>query len=323
MENSHSELRKIQDCGVPQGSILGPLLYIVFIIDIKNIDEVIKIIYADDTNAVVFAETTRDLAEKTNRAMMNMTKYYSSIELKLNPGKTELINHNAKIVQTEVVVNHITGEVKKSTNEAKMLGIFIDSELNFKRHIDSVVRDVEHNLILFRKVAKHANLDARKALGQGVLISRIMYGLQAVAGTTEQQLSRLRVLYNKCTMAMMHCSKKQRIKLSDQRSELNLLSFDNLVRYLDVTMLYKIVKSKTPESLSEHIVWSSRDSRPQNRGKLTVNFIAKTEKMSKSFLFRAVRTINQLPRSIRVKIPNITQESFKSRVREYYMNLNN
>ena len=81
-----------------------------------------------------------------------------------------------------------------------------------------------------------------------------MYSLQAVAGTTEQQLSRLRVLYNKCTMAMLHCSKKQRVRLSDQRSELNLLSFENLVRYLDVTLLYKIVKTKTPKRLSDYIV---------------------------------------------------------------------
>ena len=59
--------------------------------------------------------------------MKNLTDYYSSVELKLNLGKNELINHNAKIVQTEVVVNPVTREVKR--------------------------------------VARHANLDARKALG--------------------------------------------------------------------------------------------------------------------------------------------------------------
>ena len=59
--------------------------------------------------------------------MKNLTDYYSSVELKLNPGKNELINHNAKIVQTEVVVNPVTGEVKR--------------------------------------VARQTNLDARKALG--------------------------------------------------------------------------------------------------------------------------------------------------------------
>ena len=116
-------------------------------------------------------------------------------------------------------------------------------------------------------------------------------------------------------------SKRERISLEEQRAKLNILSFENFVKYFDVTLLYRIVKTKTPEHLSKFVSQSNREARSQNLGALTVNVLAKTEKLSKSYLYRAVRTFNQLPRSIKIKTPNLKCKIFNERVREYYRTL--
>ena len=200
-----------------------------------------------------------------------------------------------------------------------MLGIYVDSELSFKRHIDNICREVEYNLIGFRRVSRLADQKARAMLGQGVLISRITYGLQAVAGTTHQQQSRLAVLYNRCVYAISGTSKRERISLKEQRKEVGLLSFENLVKYFDVTTLFKIVKTKNPKSLSQYIVRSKRESRTQNQGKFLVNFTPKTEKLNKTFLFRAVKTLNELPRAIRNNLLTMKSKVFNARVKDHLL----
>ena len=75
--------------GVPQGSILGPLLYLIYIGSITQIDDFMRIIYADDTNCVVTGKNNEELENRTNEAFSNVVHYYESSGLKLNQNKTQ------------------------------------------------------------------------------------------------------------------------------------------------------------------------------------------------------------------------------------------
>ena len=180
--------------GVPQGSILGPLLYIIYIISIKDIDTFLKIIYADDTTCIVSAENYEELEQKTNTAMANVVNYYANIGLKLNPNKTELLNHNGKVMS---VTTNTAGEVLQSSDSAKMLGIWVDSNLNFHRHINQIISEVKYRLIVFRRIVSSANFKTRKIFGSSILMSKFHYGISCFSASDTTTLNRLEKLYNK------------------------------------------------------------------------------------------------------------------------------
>ena len=100
VETDKSKKVKIRS-GIPQGSVLGPLLYAIFIIDIKEINSHPKIIYADDTNCLVASKSKQQLQEDTEEAMEDLVEYYGNLQLKLNMCFYE--GNSYKLVDIQVI----------------------------------------------------------------------------------------------------------------------------------------------------------------------------------------------------------------------------
>ena len=111
-----------------------------------------------------------------------------------------------------------------------------------------------------------ASRRARKIFGQGVLISVINYGIQCFIGHSEEQFSKLRVLYNDCTRAMYGVSKKQKVSLSVMRKKLGILSFDALTKFFDITTLARILNTRSPHHLAKYLEISNREARGSYQG---------------------------------------------------------
>ena len=112
VETELSQKRKVK-YGVPQGSILGPLLYVIFNTNITEIEDKvngeviksIKIMYADDTSCIVMARDDEQLETNSNIVMENLVNYYEGAGLKLNTNKTEIVSHCSKIIPSSVIVD--------------------------------------------------------------------------------------------------------------------------------------------------------------------------------------------------------------------------
>ena len=113
---------------------------------------------------------------------------------------------------------------------------------------------------------------------------------------------------------MCRTTRAQRPNLALLRKRLNILSYNGLVKFYDITTLAKILSNRDPENLYKYLKLSSLDSR--NAGICTVKYIAKSRKSRESFLFRSTRFFNNLPLHIRLAY---NQPSFKDKVREYLM----
>ena len=132
--------------GVPQGSILGPLLFILYINDIVNVSINGKImLYADDTAIFFKHSCSETLQNMVNNALLKISNWLESNYLTLNTEKTFLQVYSKRKTIEPVSVN-IKGAVIKEIKTIKYLGVFIDDDLKFASHISSISNIISRNI---------------------------------------------------------------------------------------------------------------------------------------------------------------------------------
>ena len=125
-------------CGVPQGSILGPLLFNIYINDIYNVSEFLfTILYADDTCVFLNGKHLDDLIIQINRELELLFTWLQANKLSLNRQKTYyILFHRARIKVTNQSTTLVMGgSILNVTNEIKYLGVIIDDKITWIPHI--------------------------------------------------------------------------------------------------------------------------------------------------------------------------------------------
>jgi hypothetical protein len=128
--------------GVPQGSVLGPLLFLLYINDIQNCSDVVSfVLFADDTNAFYSNSSINIAKEAMQREMNEILKWLSTNKLSINTTKTKLILFRARnkkqLTEIDIKINDQSIEQVKCT---KFLGVLIDETLIWNNHIGSVLK---------------------------------------------------------------------------------------------------------------------------------------------------------------------------------------
>ena len=137
-DGSKSEYRNIS-CGVPQGSVLGPLLFLLYINDIANVSDVLfSLLFADDTNSLASGSDLGQLIETVNCELEKIVIWLAANKLSLNIKKTHfmLFRTKGKKITGDVSIKISNQEVTQ-VDHTKFLGVIIDNKLNWSYHIKS------------------------------------------------------------------------------------------------------------------------------------------------------------------------------------------
>jgi len=123
--------------GVPQGSILGPILFLVYVNDLIRIYPDAKYaLYADDSNIFVTGTSVSQINSKVQPLLNELSSWCSANKLMLNPAKTVAIIFRAKNRRLDSELNCTLNSVRiEPVNETKFLGVWLDEHLTWKKHI--------------------------------------------------------------------------------------------------------------------------------------------------------------------------------------------
>ena len=173
--NGTNSTYKAIEFGVPQGSILGPLLFIIYINDLPGITQFAKfILYADDANVLISGKNLVEVLSKFESISSTLVKWVGTNGLSLNLKKTKYMlfsNTNEKITNGL----NIGGTLIEQTTEARFLGVIVDEKLNWSKHIATVKAKMSRYVGIMCKIKRNLPLQARIQIYHSMVQSHLNY----------------------------------------------------------------------------------------------------------------------------------------------------
>ena len=221
--NNVSSHSKIVECGVPQGTVLGPLLFIIYLNDLLScVDGLIS--FADDTVIMSKAKTWIELETLLNENMKCVMNWLSYNKLSLNKEKTVYItftNHDNKQPDELKISIHDTDcnttcycDTISRVNYTKYLGITIDKSMRWTEHLNNICKKSRYILYMFHKIKNYLTRNQLLTLYFGLFLSYVTYGLIGWGGAYSTLLDKLQRVQDKL-FKILYCKKP--IRSSDKQ----------------------------------------------------------------------------------------------------------
>jgi hypothetical protein len=319
--------------GVPQGSVLGPLLFSTYISPVQRLVEsfgINHVAYADDLTLYVNVQSdTKSSLQSVSNCSSAVSKWFMLNDLLLNPTKSE-----AMFVGTRQQTNSISGEqvivagsAIQPASHVKLLGVTFDCNLTFNQHVADVCKSTFCHVKALRHIRKCIDLSTANTIACSFVASRLDYCNSVYAGMSDYNINRLQRVQN--SVAKIVKMKQNRTSALKTLKELHWLPISHRIDYKIAVMTQKILTSGQPSylrSLLEPVI-PVRSLRSSSNGlMLTVPF-CKTATAARAFSSYAPRLWNSLPASIRncVSVESVTDcgslENFKRLLKTYLFTL--
>ena len=197
---------KVVECGVPQGSILGPLLFIISMNDICNISDLMfAIMYADDTCFLINGTDMNTPIKQLNFELESLCIWFKSNKLSLNTQKTfYMVFHRARLktVDNSSMDIIMDNQILTKVNSIKYLGIIVDHKLNWLDHITYVKAKISKGIGIMYKARKYLNKNSLKSLYHAYIYPYLTYCVEVWGCASKCHLNSLFLLQKKILRIM-------------------------------------------------------------------------------------------------------------------------
>lgn len=319
INNNFSDF-KLVNHGVPQGSILGPLLFSIYASDFHTFLMYCSIHqYADDTQLYFsFAFNDYLLArDKINSDLAIIVEVSNAHGLALNESKTELLvfgKDRCKVVSDPYFEIILRNKVLTPVEVAKNLGLYLDVNLRFSTHVTKLVQKSYGKLKLLNMHREVLSSDIKLLLCDSLILSHLGYcDIVYWPALLDRDRTTLQRIQNACIKFSFNLRKFDHI--SERFLESKWLNLDERFKYHLACLVYKIDKYQTPEYLYLKLLRGSDTHERSTRYRHLYNVPKhSTVLFQRSFSYNAVKIFNKIPMNIKL-LPNIT--SFSKQVKSW------
>ena len=242
--NNTSSDMKLITCGVPQGSILGPLLFLLYINDIASVSNLFSILFADDTTLFYSSKSLQELATVVNNELRKVIEWLNANRLSLNIDKTNFMIFRPKGKNENCPTIQINGSSIQEVDNAKFLGITINNRLNWIEHIKCISRKIAKGTGIIIKARIAFESETLLNLYNSLIFPHISYGIHVWGTAASVHLNRLHVFQKKIVRII--CGVHPRTHTEPLFKAMNILDIDQIRDYSIALFMYKMSNGMLP-----------------------------------------------------------------------------
>ena len=313
--NTTSNVRNIS-CGVPQGSVLGPLLFIIYTNDLPNaIDRAKSILFADDTTVYASSSSLPELYKNINTELNSLADWFYANKLSLNVGKTNYVLFTRKTVITNLDIK--IGEINiERKSHVKFLGLLVDEKLEWSEHIKYCTSKLSSSLYALNSSKKYLTTKHLIMLYNSLVYPYLSYGILLWGSTFQVYLSKIIIMQKKVVRIIVHAPYNSHTDEIFQK--LHILKFCDIYKLHLGKYMFQELNGLLPEPLlNKFTLCDSVHAHQTRHSNLLYKQSRRTALVANSFIIRGPDYWNILPEEIR---DSITLKSFNKRLKLHLLN---
>jgi hypothetical protein len=301
VSGTHSGTAPIS-CGVPQGSILGPLLFLIYVNDMSAVVKNKLLLYADDSGILVSGKCKSDIERLLKEDLHLVSQWLVDNKLSLHLGKTEsiLFGSRHKIRSNSSLDISCNGTIIESTSSVKYLGATLDQTLSFDTMARSVIQKANSRLKYLYRKKEYLTQQTKKLLVMSLIQCHFDYACSIwYHSLTKMLQNKLQTTQNKLLRFVLGLDARAHIGPEHFRL-LNWLPVNKRVDQIVLGHVFKIQNGLAPDYMGEHFIPQasihSYRTRSTQKGAFAVPRVKGFG--SKSFCYTGCSLWNNLPSSI-------------------------
>ena len=315
--NNYTSSTKNISFGVPQGSILGPLLFILYVNDITNCSKYLHfILFADDTNLFYSCSDINVLFQTVNAELAKLAKWFRANKLSLNVEKTNYILFGGKHLPNINFTLLIDGSKIEQVDSTKFLGIIIDAKLNWKKHTNYIASKISSGLGILSRIKLVVPRNVLLMLYYTMIYPYLTYCTIVWGSANSSVLNHIVILQKRAIRLILNSH--YRASSSALFYALKLLKVPDIVNFQTMHFMFKLKNNLLPLSCMNYVSVANIDRIHITRRICYFNIPSvRTNIHGKSITVRGPKDWNALP----LRIQNLNGISlFKRELCAFYIN---